>query len=207
MKKFCLSFMTGVMLLVMLCLQPFTASAAQAALVEIPVEIEGGGTAVIIPEVNCPVPDQTSIEVSNGLTENINITFSEAGEYSYTIRVESKDGLYYSPAYYIASVTVRKNADGKLYAMTVLTKSDSDYKPDACAFTRAEKPSVDPTQSEPTEAVTPTQPQKNPPTSRPKTGDDSMLDLYLLICILASGGLFALSVIYLVSTNRLIGKR
>lgn len=211
--------MTGVLLLVTLCLHPFSAFAAESVSVEIPVEIEGGGTAVVISEVNCPLPRESSVEVPNGMTENIHITFTEPGDYFYTILAESAGEQHYAPAYYTAAVSVM-NRGGGLYATTVLTKLNSDYKPDVCSFVRAEEPTVVPTEdatevvptedtsnADPTGAVVPTQPPKNPPTSRPKTGDDSMLDIYLLICIAASGGLFVLSVSYFISTNRLIGKR
>lgn len=194
-------------MLVALCLFPLSAFAAEAVSVSIPVEIEGGGTAVVISEVNCPLPEQSSIEVANGTTENINIVFSAPGDYTYTIQVESEDGSYYSPAYYTACVAVRSNSDGELTAMVVLTKSDSDYKPDACVFTRSEKPSDALENTVSTEVVTPTQPSKDAPVSRPQTGDDNMLDIYLVICIAAAGGLFMLSVIYYVSTNRLIGRK
>ena len=101
----------------------------------------------------------------------------------------------FAPAYYTASVTVRANPDGTLTAAAVLTKTGSDYKPDACAFTRAEAPTDTPTQPVPT-----TQAPIEPPGSRPQTGDDSRLEIYLLICITASAGLFLLSVAYYKST-------
>ena len=205
MKKAALSILTGAILLVTLCLFPLTAFAAQAATVSIPVEIEGGGTAIVISEVNCPLPESSSVEVQDGTTENINISFSETGNYTYTIEADTKDTSYYSPEYYTASVSVRTDSSGELTATVLLTNPDSDYKPDSCRFTLTEKPSDAPETVDETQPVTPL-PAKNPPTSRPKTGDDSMLDIYLLICIVASGGLFLLSVVYLVSTNRLINR-
>ena len=68
-------------MLVTLCLLPFTAFAAEAESVSIPVEIEGGGTAIVISEVNCPLPESSSVEVQDGMTENINIKFTEQGNY------------------------------------------------------------------------------------------------------------------------------
>lgn len=197
-------------MLVTLCLLPFTAFAAEAESVSIPVEIEGGGTAEIISEVNCPLPKSSSLEVRDGATENINIGFSAPGDYKYTIQANTKEGLYYSPEYYTATVAVRADNSGKLTSTVILTKAGSDYKLDRCRFVIAEK------QSDESEANAVTQPAdtaqsagtaqtpKDPPTSRPKTGDDGMLDIYLMICILAAGGLFMLSVIYSVSTERLI---
>ena len=203
-------------MLVTLCLLPFTAFAAEAESVSIPVEIEGGGTAEIISEVNCPLPKESSLEVQDGATENINIGFSAPGDYKYTIQANTKEGLYYSPEYYTATVAVRADNSGKLTSTVILTKAGSNYKPDRCRFVIAEK------QSDESEANAVTQPAdtaqsagtaqtpKDPPTSRPKTaktGDDGMLDIYLMICILAAGGLFALSVIYSVSTERLIKRK
>lgn len=203
MKKATISVLTGVLTLVALCIFPFSASAEETVSVSIPVEIEGGGTAVVISEVNCPLPETSSVEVQDGTTENININFSVPGDYKYTIQAETKDESYYSPEYYTARVAVRTGSDDKLTSTVILTKADSDYKPDRCLFAVAERSSDEPA----TQAVTPTQAQNEPPTSRPKTGDDSMLDIYLLICIAASGGLLMLSIIYSVSTEKLIGKR
>lgn len=190
-------------MLVTLCMFPFSASAAESASVSIPIEIEGGGTAVMIPEVNCPLPESSSVEVKDGATENINISFTTPGDYEYTVKAETKEGLYYSPEYYTATVAVRADSSGELTSTVILTKADSDYKPDRCRFELAEKP----TDAPKTEPATQTQAPKEPPTSRPKTGDDGMLDIYLMICILAAGGLFALSVIYSVSTERLIKRK
>ena len=205
MKKATIYLLTGVVMLVTLCMFPFSAFAAEAVSVSIPVEIEGGGTAVLITEVNCPLPESSSVEVKDGETENINISFTTPGDYSYTVKAEAKDGLYYSPEYYTATVAVRTDNSGELNATVVLKKPDSDHKPAKCRFELTEKP----TDAPKTEPVTTTQTQapKEPPTSRPKTGDDSMLDIYLLICIVAAGGLFMLAVIYSVSTERLIKRK
>ncbi len=194
-------------MLVTLCMFPFSASAAESASVSIPIEIEGGGTAVMIPEVNCPLPDSSSVEVKDGATENINISFTTPGDYEYTVKAEAKDGLYYSPEYYTAAVAVRTDSSGELAATVVLTKADSDYKPAKCRFELTEKPTDESEANAVTQPAGTAQTPKNPPTSRPQTGDDSMLDIYLLICIVAAGGLFMLAVIYSVSTERLIGKK
>ena len=117
-----------------------------------------------------------------------------------------------------------------MQAVAVISREDIDTKSDVCKFVVAEpqpteiasepseetQPPTDPDSTSGTQPPTnpdspsgtqpPTAPQKNPPTSRPKTGDDSMLDLYLLICIVAAAGLFALSVAYTVSTNKLINR-
>ena len=216
MKKAIIFLLTGAVMLVTLCMFPFSASAAESASVSIPIEIEGGGTAEIISEVNCPLPKESSLEVQDGATENINISFTTPGDYKYTIQANTKEGLYYSPEYYTATVAVRADSSGELTSTVILTKAGSNYKPDRCRFVIAEKQSDESeanavTQPADTEQPTDTaqsagtaQTPKNPPTSRPQTGDDGMLDIYLLICIVAAGGLFMLAVIYSVSTERLI---
>ena len=206
MKKATIYLLTGVVMLVSLCMFSFSAFAAETVSVSIPVEIEGGGTAVVITEVNCPLPEASSIKVQDGKAENINISFSVPGDYTYTIQAKTKDGTYYSPACYTANVAVRTDKGGTMTATVVLTKADSKYKPDKCAFSLSEKP-MDANETVPSAPTEPSkEPPKQPPTSRPQTGDDSMLDIYLLICILAAGGLFMLSIIYMISTNRLIEK-
>ena len=206
MKKAISFLFTSALTLVALCLLPFSALAAENVTVSIPVEIEGGGTAAVISEVNCPLPERSSIDVLNGTTEKINIVFTEPGDYVYTIRAEAKDEAFYSPEYYTALVAIRAGSGGELSATVVLSKANSEHKPDVCVFTRADDPHDPSGNNVPTEDVSPTQAPKNPPVSRPKTGDDSMLDIYLLICIAAAGGLFLMSVIYLVSTERMIGR-
>ena len=219
----------SVLALALLCFPPLSAGAAEATTIEIPVEIEQGGTAIIITEVNCPLPEKSSIEVPNGMTENIKITFTEPGYYNYTVRTEEKTDVGYSPAFFRIQVAVTNKKDGSLQAVAVISREDIDTKSDVCKFVVAEpQPTevasnpaeetlpTDPDSTSGTQPVTnpdspsgtqpPTAPQKNPPTSRPKTGDDSMLDLYLFICIVASAGLFALSVAYTVSTNKLINR-
>ena len=127
--------------------------------------------------------------------------------HEYTVKAEAKDGLYYSPEYYTAAVAVRTDSSGELAATVVLTKADSDYKPAKCRFELTEKPTDESEANAVTQPAGTAQTPKNPPTSRPQTGDDSMLDIYLLICIVAAGGLFMLAVIYSVSTERLIKRK
>lgn len=80
--------------------------------------------------------------------------------------------------------------------------SDRPHKPDSSTPTSSIPVSSTPTTSPPAASGT----SSSVGVSRPKTGDDSRLDMYLLICILASAGLFGLSVMYLRDTNRLINQ-
>ena len=67
------------------------ASAAQSVPVDIWVTIQNGGTAVIITEVNSPLPDKSKMTIDDGQSEAFHIEFSEPGSYNYTIRVEPDD--------------------------------------------------------------------------------------------------------------------
>ena len=58
-------------------------SAAQTVPVDIWVDIKNGGTAVIITEVNSPLPDRSSMTLDDGQSEAFHIDFSEEGAFSF----------------------------------------------------------------------------------------------------------------------------
>ena len=61
--------LSGSLLLLLLLFRiSVSAFAAEAAGVDIPVVIDGGGTAYMIPEVNSPLPTDNAIRVDNGRT-------------------------------------------------------------------------------------------------------------------------------------------
>lgn len=182
----------SLLLLLLLCSFAFPAFAAMSAEAEIGVEIKGGGTACITPQVNCPIPESTKVTVKDGETGHFNIEFTEPGNYSYIIKTQEEG---YSPEYYTATVSVNVKEDGKLYTVTVLKKASSDTKCDIAAFTQK------------SDETTTTEQTTKPPVqvedkSRPITGDDSQLEMYLLLAIAASAGLFGLSLLYANSTKK-----
>lgn len=212
-------------------------SAAQTASVDIWVDIKNGGTAVIITEVNCPLPDRSSMTLEDGQSEAFHIDFSEEGVYSYTIRLEPDErDITFDDTVYLVRVYVTEE-NGSLYTSIVIynKKTDSKYSPqgpdEPCTVTFVNDESPDtpdettvPTQ--PTESEPPSEPgsaTEQPPSgtddgpkdgdkgsdgsSRPQTGDDSRLDFYLLLALLASAGLFTLSVLYYRSVVREIKQR
>lgn len=204
------------------------AGAAQSVAVDIQVNIKNGGTAVIISEVNSPLPDRSSMTLDDGQTEAFHIEFSEAGSYSYTIRTEPDDRkIYFDNTVYQIKVYVTEE-NGKLYTSIVIynEKTGKKYSPSGeggsqpCMVTFVNDPSQDePDKTEPstapenTTSAADTQPtaeatDKTPGgTSRPQTGDDSTLDFYLLLAIAASAGLFMLSVFYYRSVIKETQKR
>ena len=196
--------------------------------VDIWVEIINGGTVEIITEVNCPLPDKSQITVNNGEKDKFHIDFCDPGDYTYTVKVV-KDGrnIFYDNTVYQVKCYVREK-DGSLSITTIVynIKTGNKYeKPDShglviIGFTNhmedsSETYTVPPENSENTNKntleTTSAQPSQSSSSSfgsnsRPKTGDDNMLDLYLFICIIASAGLFILSIVYLKATNDIINE-
>ena len=202
-------------------------NAAQSASVNIWVSIKNGGTAAIITEVNCPLPDRSSITLDDGKSEAFHIEFSEEGTYSYTVKVEPDDrDITFDDTVYQVKIFVTEE-DGKLYTNIVIYNQKTGYKyspqgeGEPCSVTFVN----DPTPTVPEETTVPTDPgETETPTgsdtpaettaddtsgskSRPQTGDDSRLDFYLLLAIIASAGLFMLSVFYYRSVVKEIQKR
>ena len=207
-------------------------SAAQALPVDIWVTIQNGGTAVIITEVNSPMPDHSSVTLDDGQSEAFHIEFSEPGNFNYTIRIEPDErDIRFDDTVYRIGVYVREE-NGKLYSNIVIynEKSGKKYSPhsegdfEPCTVTFVNDPGPDVPDTTETTTVPEesgsvpdtTSKTEQPPgitdrdqggSSRPQTGDDSTLDFYLLLAILASAGLFMLSVFYYRSVVREVRKR
>ena len=202
-------------------------SAAQTVPVDIWVDIKNGGTAVIITEVNSPLPDRSSMTLDDGQTEAFHIDFSEEGTYSYTIRTEPDDReITFDDTVYRVNIIVTEEG-GKLYTSIVIynQKTGGKYSPqgydEPCTVTFVNDFTPDettaPTQSGESETTSETvtatdqnsgsanndsdddannASKESDVKSRPQTGDDSRLDFFLLLAIIASAGLFMLSVFY-----------
>ena len=269
-------FAFSVVLTLILAVLGAHVSAAQTVSVDIWTDIKNGGTAVIIPEVNCPMPDRTSMTLDDGQSEAFHIDFSEEGVYAYTIRIEPDDReITFDDTVYRVNVFVTKEGE-RLYTSIVIynKKTGGKFSPqgydepctvtfvndvasvtpdETTATTPSGESGTDSGTTTPTErnsgsdkgdpdddakddrtpsgedgtdsgAVTPTQQipgsAKNDPndgamdtsnepdvSSRPQTGDDSRLDFYLLLAIIASAGLFMLSVFYYRSVVKETHKR
>ncbi|MBP5303668.1 MAG: hypothetical protein J6Z00_02105 [Clostridia bacterium] len=93
----------------------------------IPIIIHGGGTAVIMPAVNCPTPDKTTVTVADGATAQVCVTLSEVGVYSYTITIKKDsrdmdfDTTVYLTKYYVNEV------GGVLVPTTIVYRNDLKY--------------------------------------------------------------------------------
>lgn len=144
--------------------------AMETASVDIGVDIENGGTAIIITEVNCPMPDKSRMVLEDGEKGSFHIDFSEEGEYSYLIQIEPDDReITFDDTIYNVKVYVNEK-NGKLYTSIVIynEKTGSKYAPsgvdDPCAvaFTNSFDPTITPPTikpSEPTETQSSSEPE------------------------------------------------
>ncbi len=217
MKKFFLVFIT---LIIMLVPAGFPAYAQnyEPAKVEVAVKIEYGGTAIITPEVNCPVPENSKLSLKDGQTGKFIIYFTEPGVYSYTVKeTPDKRDLNFDDTVYDVDVYIT-DENGKLISTVIVSTENGKYSshseikdyelfgPDNIVFVNGAKrkpePPTEPTTEPPEEETTSHGKNRNP-----KTGDDTKMEQYFFIAMLASAGLFTLSVVYMIDTNRMLKKK
>lgn len=192
--------------------------------VDIWINIDNGGTAIMTTENNSPPPEESRITVEADSTEAFHIVFTEAGTYSYNVSVEpdERDIQFDSTVYNIQIYVVEE--DGDLHAMIIVSNSVSGEKyapydteigaPLTVAFINApDMPSGKPIDA-------PDDPSgggnggtnnggnsSGMPISQPKTGDDHMLGVYLFTAILPSAGLFVLSILYYICVAKFVARR
>lgn len=179
-------------LLLILIINSFAlyAFAQSSVRVSIPVEIKGGGTAVIAPDGNLPEPEESSLELLDGETGEFVIDFFKADDYSYTVKLQPDDRkMKFDKNVYTVNISVFRTG-GELKAYTVICDKNSGAKPDALRFKN-----------------TPYQTNKNKSGEKsafkkPYTGDDMRLAEYLLAALVSAAGLFALSLVYYNSAKK-----
>ncbi|MBQ4207102.1 MAG: hypothetical protein II621_02230 [Clostridia bacterium] len=189
--------------------------------VTVPVEIGQGGTAVMNSEVNCPIPETGELRLADGEVGRFDIDFTEPGSYAYSVQVQP-DGrkITFDTTVYTVRVFVTDD-NGVLTTTVVVFDGDekyagqmgSDGTPGCLIFANVPHP---PKPTEPTkpsggengDTTKPSGGESDDPTSpdkrNPDTGDDSMMERYFLVAMIASAGLLVLSVIYLSDTNKMI---
>ena len=178
---------------------------------EIEVEVTLGGTVKIIPNVNCPIPQKTELTLKDGETGRFDIDFVEPGDFDYTVKtVPDERDIIFDDTIYNIKIYVT-DRDGTLEANMIASKSEEKYSGDTkrLIFVNAEKSNDEPT-SVPKD--TPTAPSDNGGSSldknrNPQTNDDTRMELYFLFAILASAGLLALSIVYLIDTRKMINRK
>ena len=179
------------------------AYAYQPVKAEIEVEVILGGTAAITPNVNCPIPEKTELTLKDGEIGKFDIEFTEVGVFDYTVKTVPDDrDIEFDDTVYNIKFYVTDN-DGRLEATVIASKGEEKYS--RLIFVNTEKGGDEPT-------TNPTDSSDNggPPPDKnrnPKTNDDTRMEIYFLFAIIASAGLLALSIVYLIDTQKMINKK
>lgn len=192
----------------------------QTVRVVIEAEVTLGGTVTIIPSVNCPIPDKTAITLKDGEIGRFDIDLSEPGVFDYTVKtIPDERELEFDDTVYDVRIYVT-DADGALVATVIVSAGEEKYSAKHLVFVNkapgGEKPTEKPTELptvKPTDkAKETTAPQDSGGSSgdknrTPQTGDDTRMEIYFLFAMIASAGLLALSIIYLLDTRKMINRK
>lgn len=183
------------------------AYAYQPVKAEIEVEVTLGGTVAIIPNVNCPIPDNTELTLKDGEIGKFDIDFTEVGVFDYTVKTVPDDrDIEFDDTVYNIKFYVTDN-DGRLEATVIASKGEEKYN--RLIFVNTEKGGDEPT-TNPKETPTDSSDNGGSPLDKnrnPKTNDDTRMEIYFLFAMIASAGLLALSIVYLIDTQKMINKK
>ena len=194
-----------ILILLMPGLFGFTAYAYayQPVRTEIEVEVTLGGTVAIIPNVNCPIPEKTELTLKDGEIGKFEIDFTEVGVFDYTVKtVPDNRDIEFDDTVYNIKFYVTDN-DGRLVATVIASKGEEKFS--RLIFVNTEKGGDEPT-TNPTDSSykgdSPLDKNRNP-----KTSDDTRMEMYFLFAIIASAGLLALSIVFLIDTQKMINRK
>jgi pilin isopeptide linkage protein len=217
-------------MLILLLTPAFPAIAAyyEPVMAEVPLEITNGGTAEIISNVNCPIPQESKIELDDGEIGKFEIYFTDVGVYTYTVKSlpDDRDMVFDDKEY---TVEVHVTDEGGKLAATVIaytgenkysSRSDvmgiADFGPERLLFEpyyeESPAPPMEPDSepaTEPTDETPPTEKKTDGDSAHgknrnPKTGDDTRMEVYFTVAMLASAGLFVLSLVYRADTRKML---
>ena len=179
------------------------AYAYQSVKAEIEVEVILGGKVAIISNVNCPIPEKTELTLKDGEIGKFDIDFTEVGVFDYTVKTVPDDrDIEFDDTVYNLKFYVTDN-DGRLEATMIASKDEEKYS--RLIFVNTEKggdePTANPTDSS-NKGDSPLDKNRNP-----KTSDDTRMEMYFLFAIIASAGLLALSIVFLIDTQKMINRK
>ncbi len=202
-----------ILILLMPGLFGFTAYAYayQPVRTEIEVEVTLGGTVAIIPNVNCPIPEKTELTLKDGEIGKFEIDFTEVGVFDYTVKTVPDDrDIEFDDTVYNIKFYVTDN-DGRLEATVIASKGEEKLSGDTTRliFVNTEKGGDEPT-TNPKDTPTDSSDSEGSPLDKnrnPKTNDDTRMEIYFLFAIIASAGLLALSIVYLIDTQKMINRK
>ncbi len=181
----------------------------QTVRVGIEAEVTLGGTVTIIPNVNCPIPDKTEITLKDGEIGRFDIDFSDPGVFDYTVKTVPDDrDIEFDDTVYNLKFYVTDN-DGRLEMTLIASKGEEKYSAERLVFVNTKKGGDEPT-TNPKETPTDSSDKGGSTDNKnknPQTGDDTRMEMYFLFAMIASAGLLALSIIYLLDTQKKINKK
>ena len=153
--------------------------------VGVPVTVENVPCTVLWTAIDgAPLPESDS-QTFVGTKEFV-VSFTEPGVYRYEARQvppSANDGCTYDSTVYHITVNVFVDGYDELYANTVVSLADSNYKPAQLMFTN-EKPVPSPTEPDTSQPDT-TQPEKPSNTEKVNTGDSENPLLLLVLAVAA----------------------
>lgn len=187
------------------------AYAYQPVKAEIEVEVTLGGTVAIIQNVNCPIPDNTELTLKDGEIGKFDIDFTEVGVFDYTVKTVPDDrDIEFDDTVYNLKFYVTDN-DGRLETTVIASRGEEKYSGDTTRliFVNTKKGGDEPT-TNPKETPTDSSDNGGSPLDKnrnPKTNYDTRMEIYFLFAMIASAGLLALSIVYLIDTQKMINKK
>ena len=169
---------------------------------EIEVEVILGGKVAIIPNVNSPIPEKTEINLQDGEIGKFYIDFTEVGVYDYTVKMVPDDrDLNFDKTVY--SVKIYVTDEGGALTAAVIASAEGDKSGDK--LQRLKFVNTVPEKEQTTTAAQ-TDDSSNDKNRNPKTEDDTRMETYFLFAMLASAGLLALSILYLIDTQKTVNR-
>ena len=185
------------------------AYAYQSVKAEIEVEVILGGKVAIISNVNCPIPEKTELTLKDGEIGKFDIDFTEVGVFDYTVKTVPDDrDIEFDDTVYNLKFYVTDN-DGRLEMTLIASKGEEKYSAERLVFVNTKKGGDEPT-TNPKETPTDSSDKGGSTDNKnknPQTGDDTRMEMYFLFAMIASAGLLALSIIYLLDTQKMINKK
>ena len=140
---------------------------------EIETEITLGGSVIIIPNIDCPVPEKTEMTLKDGETGKFDINFTKVGIYDYIVKTipDERELNFDKTVYHVKIYVTDENEE--LAVTFVISKGDDKYGTNHLIFVNTET-------------------EKD--VSSPESGDGSATEIYIYI-MLFSAVLAAFSVI------------
>ena len=152
--------------------------------------------------VNSPIPEKTEINLQDGEIGKFYIDFTEVGVYDYTVKMVPDDrDLNFDKTVY--SVKIYVTDEGGALTAAVIASAEGDKSGDKLQRLKFVNTVPD---KEQTTTAAQKDDSSNDKNRNPKTEDDTRMETYFLFAMLASAGLLALSILYLIDTQKTVNR-